>query len=111
MRIRNIEKSFYLSKEENKLLLDKCKKLNLNQSDYIRKIINNYEPKKYDGSIFEKHNNDIKDINLKLEAIIESINKYGYIDKKRGIGESKKWFQEDNLYIRGEEEFFFVPLQ
>src|SRR5574344_373014 len=79
MRIRNVEKSFYLSKEENKLLLDKCKKLNLNQSDCIRKLIEDYEPKKYDGSIFEKHNNDIKDINLKLEAIIESINKYGYI--------------------------------
>ena len=83
MRIRNVEKSLYLSKEENKLLLDKCKKLNLNQSDYIRKIIDNYEPKNYDGSIFEKHNNDIKDINLKLEAIIESINKYGYIDKRK----------------------------
>ena len=83
MRIRNVEKSFYLSKEENKLLLDKCKKLNLNQSDCIRKLIEDYEPKKYDGSIFEKHNNDIKDINLKLEAIIESINKYGYIDKRK----------------------------
>lgn len=83
MRIRNVEKSFYLSKEENELLQGKCKKLNLNQSDCIRKIIDNYEPKKYDGSIFEKHNNDIKDINLKLEAIIESINKYGYIDKRK----------------------------
>ena len=83
MRIRNVEKSFYLSKEENELLQGKCKKLNFNQSDYIRKIIDNYEPKKYDGSIFEKHNNDIKDINLKLEAIIESINKYGYIDKRK----------------------------
>ena len=83
MRIRNVEKSFYLSKEENELLQGKCKKLNLNQSDYIRKIIDNYKPKNYDGSIFEKHNNDIKDINLKLEAIIESINKYGYIDKRK----------------------------
>lgn len=83
MRIRNIEKSFYLSKEEKNLLLDKCKKINFNQSDYIRKLIDDYKPKKYDGSIFEKHNNDIKDINLKLEAIIESINKYGYIDKRK----------------------------
>src|SRR5574344_642995 len=83
MRIRNVEKSLYLSKEENKLLQGKCKKLNLNQSDYIRKAIDNYEPKKYDGSIFEKHNNDIKVINLKLEAIIESINRYGYIDKRK----------------------------
>ena len=83
MRIRNVEKSFYLSKEENELLQGKCKKLNLNQSDYIRKIIDNYEPKKYDGSIFEKHNNDIKDINLKLDAIVENSNRYGYIDKKR----------------------------
>src|SRR5574344_2457827 len=83
MRIKNIEKSFYLSKEENELLQGKCKKLNFNQSDYIKKIIDNYEPKKYDGSIFEKHNNDIKDINLKLEAIMESINKYGYIDNRK----------------------------
>lgn len=83
MRIRNFEKSFYLSKEENKLLQDKCKKTNLNQSDCIRKIINNYEPKKYDGRIFEKHNNYIKDINLKLEAIMESLNRYGYIDKRK----------------------------
>ena len=83
MRIRNVEKSFYLSKEENKLLLDKCKKINFNQSDYIRKTIDNYKPKKYDGSIFEKYNNDIKDINLKLDAIVENSNRYGYIDKKR----------------------------
>ena len=83
MRIRNIEKSFYLSKEENNLLQDKCKKINFNQSNYIRKIINNYEPKKYDGSIFEKYNNDIKDINLKLEMILELSNRYGYIDKRK----------------------------
>src|SRR5574344_3142815 len=83
MRIKNIEKSFYLSKEENELLQSKCKKLNLNQSDYIRKIIDNYEPKKYDRSIFEKHNNDIKDINLKLEMILELSNRYGYIDKRK----------------------------
>lgn len=83
MRIRNIEKSFYLSKEENNLLLDKCKKINFNQSNYIRKIINDYEPKNYDGSIFEKYNNDVNDINLKLEIILEVSNKYGYIDKRK----------------------------
>src|SRR5574344_262105 len=83
MRIRNVEKSFYLSKEENKWLLDKCKKLNLNQSDCIRKLIRDYEPKKYDGSVFEKHDEELKDINLKLESILESSKKYGYIDKMK----------------------------
>src|SRR5574344_844848 len=83
MRIRNVEKSFYLSKEENELLKNKCKKLNLNQSEYIRKMIDDYKPKKYDGSIFEKYNNDINDINLKLEMILELSNRYGYIDKRK----------------------------
>lgn len=83
MRIRNIEKSFYLSKKEDKLLQDKCKKLNLNQSEYIREMIDDYEPKKYDGSIFEMYENDLKNINLKLKSILETANRYGYIDKMK----------------------------
>ena len=83
MRIRNIEKSFYLSKKEDKLLQDKCKKLNLNQSEYIREMIDDYEPKKYDGSIFEMYDNDLKNINLKLKSILETANRYGYIDKMK----------------------------
>ena len=83
MRIKNIEKSFYLSKEENELLQGKCKKLNFNQSDYIRKIIDNYEPKKYYGSIFKKNEDDLKDVNFKLKSLLETANRYGYIDKRK----------------------------
>lgn len=83
MRKRLLEKSLYLSKEENKLLQEKCKSLNVNQSEYIRDLINNYEPKKYDGSIFEKHNNELIDINDKLESILNVANKYGYLEEKK----------------------------
>ena len=42
MRKRKIEKTLYLSEEENKILEEKCKKLNLSKSDYIRKLIKEY---------------------------------------------------------------------
>ena len=47
---RKIEKTLYLSEEENKILEEKCKKLNLSKSDYIRKLIKEYTPIKADMS-------------------------------------------------------------
>ena len=54
MRKRKIEKTLYLSEEENKILEEKCKELNLSKSDYIRKLIKEYTPIKADMSILEK---------------------------------------------------------
>ena len=47
MRKRNILKTIYLSKEENKLLLEECKIKGINQSECLRKMIVENASKKY----------------------------------------------------------------
>ena len=47
MRKRNILKTIYLNEEENKLLIDKCNRLGISHSVYIRNMIIKFEPKKY----------------------------------------------------------------
>ena len=50
MRKRKIAKTLYLSHEENEMLNKKCRELNITYSNYIRKLINDYEPKKFYSS-------------------------------------------------------------
>lgn len=69
MRIRNNKVNVFLSDDEKFILKRGCSKLNLTQSEYIRNLINNYEPKKYDGILLKKHNKELADIDDKLEYI------------------------------------------
>ena len=81
MRKRMIAKTLYLSQEENEMLNKKCKELNITYSDYIRKLINDYEPKKFDIYTL---NNYIEKINIINNGIIDLTNtfyKYGYVDE------------------------------
>ena len=81
MRKRKIAKTLYLSQEENEMLNKKCRELNITYSDYIRKLINDYEPKKFDINTL---NNYIEKINIINNGIIDLTNqfyKYGYVDE------------------------------
>lgn len=49
------EKTIYLSEKENEILTKKCEKLKLSKSEYIRQLINNYQPLSPDINILTKH--------------------------------------------------------
>ncbi len=83
MRKRNILKSIYLSEKENKVLQDKCERLQLDKSNVIRKLINNYEPIKIDVDILNSHIDEINKIGINLNHLAKDMHRYGYIDEKR----------------------------
>ena len=93
MRKRKIEKTLYLSEEENKILEEKCKKLNLSKSDYIRKLIKEYTPVKADMSILEKHHDEFKMIGNGLNDIARDAHRYGYI-KERDLNHYLTWLND-----------------
>lgn len=93
MRKRKIEKTLYLSEEENKILEEKCKKLNLSNSDYIRKLIKEYTPIKADMTILEKHHDEFKIIENELNTIARYAHRYCYI-KERDLNHYLTWLND-----------------
>ena len=95
MRKRMIAKTLYLSSEENKMLNKKCRELKKSYSEYIRKLINDYKPKKFDINTL---NNYIDKINIINNGIIDLTNqfyKYGYVDEYK----LKYYFSKTNEII------------
>ena len=83
MRKRNHQKIFYLSEDEDKILQEKCKKSNLTNSEYIRKLIKEYEPKKCDNEVFKKYENDFNSIEKGLSTIVRNAYLLGRVDTRK----------------------------
>ena len=81
MRKRKKEKTLYLSHKENEMLNKKCRELNINYSDYIRKLINDYEPKKFDTNTLNNYIEKINNINDGIIDLTNQFYKYGYLDE------------------------------
>ena len=81
MRKRMIAKTLYLSQEENEMLNKKCRELNITYSNYIRKLINDYEPKKIDINTLNNYIEKINNINNGIIDLTNQLYKYGYIDE------------------------------
>lgn len=81
MRKRMIEKTLYLSEKENEILMKKCNKLGLSQSEYIRGLLNDYTPIKIDGNILSKHKEDFKMIGNGLNAVARDAHRYGFVNE------------------------------
>lgn len=78
MRKMNIEKTIYLSEDENEKLQQKCKELNLNQSQYFRKLITDFTPKKYNGDAILKQKERLEKISDKIRKVLSSLETIGY---------------------------------
>lgn len=80
MRKRWQEKTLYLTKEENEILMQKSKEANLTQSEYLRQLIKNYNPIKADISILTQNMDKIRKINNLLNIYVRQAHMYNYID-------------------------------
>ena len=78
MRKRFIEKKYYLDEKEEKILKEKCKKLNVSYSKFIRDLILGYV---HDDSLsIEIHN-----LIYELNRIGNNINQIAYVANSKGI--------------------------
>lgn len=68
MRNRNIKLNVFLNEREHDLLIEKTNKVRLTQSDFIRKLINDY---KYESN----SQIDINTINIIIKSVIEDLTK------------------------------------
>lgn len=81
MRKRNIEKTLYLSEKEYEMLNKKCQELGLTKSEYIRQLVNNYQPTKPNVEILEKHKDGLDKIGNSLNYLIRRAYYDGYLDE------------------------------
>lgn len=78
MRKRFIEKKYYLDEKEENILKEKCKKLNVSYSKFIRDLILGYV---HDDSLtIEIHN-----LIYELNRIGNNINQIAYVANSKGI--------------------------
>lgn len=78
MRKRFIEKKYYLDEKEEKILKEKCKKLNVSYSKFIRDLISGYV---HDDSLtIEIHN-----LIYELNRIGNNINQIAYVANSKGV--------------------------
>ena len=78
MRKRFIEKKYYLDEKEEKILKEKCKKLNVSYSKFIRDLILGYV---HDDSLtIEIHN-----LIYELNRIGNNINQIAYVANSKDI--------------------------
>ena len=93
MRKRMKEKTLYLSEKENEILMKKCNKLGLSQSEYIRGLLNDYTPIKIDENILSKHKENFKMIGNGLNAVTRDVHRYGFINE-RDLNHYLSWLND-----------------
>ena len=90
MRKRNIRIQVRLNDIEYEKLLDDIAVSKTNISDYIRKLINDYEPKKFDINTLNKQ---LSKIGVNLNQIAHKANSTNVIDKDYYNQEAKEWHE------------------
>ncbi|MBQ3474688.1 MAG: hypothetical protein IJH20_00740 [Bacilli bacterium] len=99
MRNRNIKLNVFLSVREHDLLIEKTNKVRLTQSDFIRKLINDY---KYESNPQIDIDTIIKSVINDLSKINEYMHRWGYTEFEnllnRDINDLNKLLNEkDNV--------------
>lgn len=102
MRKRTILKTFYLSEEEEKLLKEKAKKVNYNESEVIRSLIKNFKPKEKPDDRFYEYLRLLRNISNNLNQIATKANSLGYIDTTKYMEEVDK---VDEFILKVKKEF------
>lgn len=80
MRKRAIKKQFWLNENENKMLKEKSKKTGLSEAEYLRCLIEGYNPKEKPDEEFYKIMRNLRAIGNNLNQIARNANAYGVID-------------------------------
>ena len=77
MRNRNIKLNVFLNEREHDLLIEKTNKVRLTQSDFIRKLINDY---KYESNHQVDIDTIIKSVINDLSKINDYMHRWGYTE-------------------------------
>jgi hypothetical protein len=83
MRKRRLEKTFYLSEEEDNMLKEKAIKVGYNESEVIRNLIKNFEPREKPDDRFYDFMKILRSISNNLNQIAIKTHLLGYIDEIR----------------------------
>lgn len=90
MRERTIKKNFWLNKEEDRILKEKCTKANITESEYFRRIILNYEIKEKPDQEFYTAMKDLRGIAVNVNQIARKANSLNFIDTPQYANISKE---------------------
>lgn len=104
MRKRMREKTFYLSEKEYKKLKSRSEKLKMNQSEFIRELINNYTPIKIDIEILTNQSDWMKSIGIGLYNLTKEMYRYNYINELK----YKHIVSDLNLLMKDITEQLFI---
>lgn len=104
MRKRTVKKNFWLNNEEEEILKQKCKKANLKEAVFLRKLILGYEIKEKPDKEFYNAIKDLRGISINLNQIARKANTLNYIDAI----EYKSIVEKVNNFILDTKEHFLV---
>jgi len=90
MRSRNIKINIFLNEEENKILNEKVKKSGLNKSEFLRKIILDYQLKEKPDERFYEVLTQLRGMATNLNQIARACNRYGYVNNDKYISLAHK---------------------
>lgn len=81
MRSRNIKKNFYLNNKEDTILKNKCQKAKISQSEFLRKVILDYEIKEKPDKEFYDTIKTLRGISINLNQIAKKANSLKLVDE------------------------------
>ncbi len=108
MRTRTHKKQFWLSDEEIEALELKSKKVGLNESEYIRKLILGYEPREKPDDRFYETMKQLRAIGNNLNQIARKANSLNFVDYPLYKAEAEKW---NNFILDIKKEFLLSKKQ
>lgn len=81
MRKRTLKKTFYLSDEEDNMLKEKASKVGYNESEVIRNLIKNFEPREKPDERFYEFIKLLRSMSNNLNQLATKAHSLGYIDE------------------------------
>lgn len=80
MRKRTVKKNFWLNNDEDELLKEKCKKANISEAEFFRRVILGYEIKEKPNKEFYDAIKSLRGISINLNQIARKANSLNLID-------------------------------
>ena len=102
MRTRNIKKQVWLNREEATLLKKKAKKVGLNESELVRNLITNFEPREKPDDRFYEVMNEMRAIGNNLNQIARKANSLNFVDYPLYKKEADRW---NDFMLKVKKEF------
>ena len=106
MRKREVLKQVWMNFDEANELKLKSQKANINESEMIRSLVKNYEPREKPDDRFYEALKDLRAIGNNLNQLARKANSLGFIDETYYKKEAEKW----NSFIINIKEEFLLPV-